>query len=77
LGELPRRDTREVEFRRDGSLSLTPKTPANNVLFHDRNNRDVERLMQDLAENSAVFRFSTEMIRSRTELLRTAISQRV
>jgi flagellar basal body rod protein FlgB len=68
--------TREVHITGQG-LQLTPQTPSGNILFHDRNNRDLERNMQALAENSAYFRTSAELLRSRFELLRTAISQRV
>jgi flagellar basal-body rod protein FlgB len=71
------KNTDEVRVRPDGSLELSPRTPSGNILFHDRNNRDLERNMQALAENSAYFRTSAELLRSRFELLRTAISQRV
>ncbi|MDX2130552.1 MAG: hypothetical protein SFY69_00695 [Planctomycetota bacterium] len=47
------------------------------VLYHDRNNRDVERMMQDLAENSLTFRLTTDLIRRENDLLRSAIAQRV
>lgn len=76
-GEPFFKDTNEVTVRPDGRLELSPRTPSGNILFHDRNNRDLERNMQDLAENAAYFRTSAELLRSRFELLRTAISQRV
>jgi flagellar basal body rod protein FlgB len=47
------------------------------VLFHDRNNRDLERLMQGLAENTTTYRVAADLLRSRYDVLRTAISQRV
>lgn len=76
-GSLEIRDTREVIADAQGELRLSPGTPAPNILFHDRNNRDVERTMQDLAENAGMFRFAAEMLRSRHDLLRSAIAQRV
>lgn len=76
-GELRLEPTREIRQRGDGSLELTPRTPSSGILAHDRNNRDLERLMQDLAENTAVFRSAVDLYKSRENLVRTAISQRV
>ncbi len=75
-GSLNLESTDEVQVRH-GRLTLTPRTPSGNVLYHDRNNRDLERMMQDLAENSLMFRTAADLLRREHELLRTAISQRV
>ncbi|HYE62890.1 MAG TPA: hypothetical protein VD997_12915 [Phycisphaerales bacterium] len=69
--------TREVQVGRDGRLTLTPRTPTGNILYHDRNNRDVERLMQGIAENGLMYKATVDLIRREHDLLRTAISQRV
>ncbi|MEM9884198.1 MAG: hypothetical protein AAF800_14895, partial [Planctomycetota bacterium] len=50
-GPLELRSTRQLSFRRDG-LTARPEPLDENVMFHDRNNRDLERVMQDLAENT-------------------------
>lgn len=76
-GALPIGSSREIRRRGDGSLELTPRTPAGGVLAHDRNNRDLERMMQDLAENTAVFRTASDLYKNRSDLLRSAIAQRV
>lgn len=76
-GPLRMKDTRELRVRSDGSLELRPRTAGPGVLAHDRNNADLERLMQDLAENVTVFRSATDLYRSRADLLKTAIAQRV
>jgi flagellar basal-body rod protein FlgB len=76
-GDLSWRETRELGRDRDGGLRLTPQTPSGGVLYHDRNNRDVERLMQSLAETTGVFRTAAELYRSQKLLLDMAISQRV
>jgi flagellar basal-body rod protein FlgB len=68
--------TRELTKGVDGELRLEPHTAQGNILFHDRNNRDLERLMQDNVENALEFRTSSELLRSRYDLLRSAISQR-
>ncbi|MCA9310349.1 MAG: hypothetical protein KDA21_04035 [Phycisphaerales bacterium] len=67
-----------AQLRRDerGELRIRPQSSGRNILFHDRNNRDLERLMQDLAENTAAFRVATEFIRAQTEVLASAITER-
>ncbi|CAN5704910.1 hypothetical protein BH11PLA1_BH11PLA1_08900 [soil metagenome] len=58
---------------------LTPRengAPAG-VLAHDRNNRSLESLMQDMVENAQVYRLATDLLRSRMDILRSAISERV
>jgi flagellar basal-body rod protein FlgB len=75
-GALNWEESKQLRHDAQGSLKLVPKTPSGNILFHDRNNRDVERLMQDLAENTSAFRLASDLLRSRMELTRLAISQR-
>lgn len=74
-GELPVENTKQVRFGRD-SVSLRPRAAGHNVLFHDRNDRDLERTMQALAENTLVYRQAAELIRSRFNLLTMAIRER-
>lgn len=76
-GSLHLRDTNEFRVGADGALELTPKATGRNVLFHDRNDRDLERLMQDQVENAATFRLAATLFRSRMDLLNTAIRERV
>lgn len=76
-GVLAWRDTREVQVDGAGRLRLSPRTASGNVLRQDRNESDVERLMQSLAENVAAFRVSSDLLRSRYAILNVAISQRV
>lgn len=73
---LPLQPTREMEVDSRGRLTLTPQTASGNILFHDRNNRDLERTMQSLAENVGVYRLATDLLRSRHESLRMAIGER-
>lgn len=76
-GQLELEETAQIRRDAQGMLTLRPRTPSGNILFHDRNNRDVERLMQDLAENTAAFRLASDLLRTRMDLMRTAIAQRV
>lgn len=79
-GDLHVRDSREVEWKRTVGggrrMVLNPTTPSDNILFHDRNNRDLERMMQDLAENVSAFRVATELLKSNMETLTAAITER-
>jgi flagellar basal-body rod protein FlgB len=68
---------RDLRFAEDGGLALTPRDTSGNILFHDRNNRDLERLMQDQTENSGVYRITSELLRSRYQMIRDAIAERV
>jgi len=76
-GELDWRETRELRRGRDGEMRLAPQPAGRNILFHDKNDRDLERQLQDLVENSAVHRMAADLLKSRFDLLRTAISERV
>ena len=67
----------EVTPEEDGTLEFSPENSGGNVLGHDRNNLDLERLMQDQAENLIVFRQAMDLLRSRSELMRSALAQRV
>lgn len=75
-GQLVLDRTRQIEQGPDGRLTLTARTASGNILFHDRNNRDLERMMQSLAENAGMFRATTDLMRSRVTLLQQAISER-
>ena len=77
IGELSIDGARQIAFGQDGRLTLNPTEPARGVLFHDRNNRDVERLMQDHAENAGVYRIAADLLRSRYSQLKEAIAERV
>ncbi len=76
-GPLVLKGNGEVEMTEDGRMVLHPSPSGDNILFHDENDRDVERLMQDLVENFGAFRAATQLMRSRMTHLNMAISQRV
>ena len=76
----------ELEFRSNNTIQpsrgparfeLKPKSSSDNILFHDRNNRDVERMMQDLSENFSAFQIASTLLRSRADLLNSAIAERI
>lgn len=75
-GSLNLEDSAQIEFSA-GSMMLHPTPIGENILFHDGNDRDLERTMQDLVENFFTFRIATELLRSRYDILRSAIAERV
>ncbi|MGD9688175.1 MAG: flagellar basal body rod protein FlgB [Phycisphaerales bacterium] len=75
-GPLEIESTREVQQDGD-NLFLRPSPLRTGILFHDRNNRDVERLMQAQIENATVFRVAADLLKSRHDLLRASIAERV
>lgn len=76
-GELAWRDAGSV--RRDPvmGLRIEANTPSGNVLSQDRNNRDLERSMQALAENTAFFRTSVDLLRFESDRLTRAMRETV
>ncbi len=75
-GPLEIDDTQQLEFSAHG-LRTSPQPAGDNILFHDGNDRDLERTMQALAENFMTFRFAAEMFRSRFAMIDTAIRGRI
>ncbi len=75
-GALEIEDSAEIEFFA-GSMTLHPTPIGENILFHDGNDRDLDRTMQDLVENFLTFRVATELLRSRYDILHSAIAERV
>ena len=73
---LPLANSSQVEFSRFG-VTLHPEPVGNNLLFHDGNDRDLERTMQDLVENFLAFRTASDLLRNRFALLNTAIRERL
>lgn len=73
--QLRPRDTRHVAFGRNG-ISVKPRPVEHNIMFHDGNDRDLERTMQDLVENVMVHRQAVELLRSRFALIEKAIRGR-
>lgn len=74
-GELRLGESREIRVGPDG-IRLNARENRGGVMFHDRNNRDLERLMQDMAENASAYRVAIDLMRSQSEIMKSAIAQR-
>ncbi len=75
-GDLPLASTQEVEVHQTG-VTLKPGEVGDNILFHDGNDRDLDRTMQGMVENFMAFRAAAQFMRKEFETLHTAISGRI
>ncbi len=75
-GLLKVRDTDSLEFT-PKQLRLKPTPKGDGILFHDRNDRNLERTMTSMAENVMVYRQAAELMRSRMGVLEMVIRERV
>jgi len=67
-------NTRQLQFEK-GRLHVMSQPLNENVLFHDENNRDLEKTMQRLAENTLAHNAGVEMLRNQFQMLRSAIRE--
>ena len=63
--------------RSTGEVTLDPTELRENLLFHDRNDRSLERIMQDVSENLLAFQAATQLLRNRFRMIEMAISERI
>jgi flagellar basal body rod protein FlgB len=68
--------TRQVEVTPDRMI-LHPEPVGDNLLFHDGNDRSVERIMQDLVENFMAYRTAAQFLRQQYDSIRSAIRERI
>lgn len=68
-------DAAPVSFGEQGTV-LRPEILADNILFHDGNDRSIERMMQRLTENVYAFRTASQLLRGQFETLNAAIRER-
>ena len=74
---LEMRPSRHMRWDRNGRLQANPAELENsNILFHDDNNRSVEKQMSAMAKNALLHNMTAELLRRQYGLLKTAISGR-
>jgi flagellar basal-body rod protein FlgB len=76
-GEMRLKSSRGIREDGRGGFEIDPQPLERNILFHDRNNRSLEHQMQDLVENAGAYRVAADLLRSRMDVLRSAISESV
>jgi len=80
FGALEWKETAEIHrVGGQGSMDfeLRPSTSSGGILHHDRNDRDLERMMQEMVENATAYRVAADLLRSQRNQLQNAIAQRV
>jgi len=77
FGEFKLAGDGELEWDGARRLRLRARTASGHILFHDRNNRDLEHLMKGLAETMGAFRVATDLLRDRYRQIKDAIAERV
>lgn len=75
-GELELESTSQVEVT-PASMTLHPEPTGDNLLFHDGNDRNVERIMQSLVENFMAFRVAAQFLQGQFNLINMAIRERI
>jgi len=71
-------NTRHLQWDREGHLRAEPIEWENhNILFHDGNNRFVEKQMSEMAKNALLHNVAAELLRQQHGLLQMAIRGRL
>ena len=63
----------EVNFN---DISLDTQNPTDNILFHDGNNRSIEKLMTDQAKNALMHNVAAELLRQQYQVMNEALSEK-
>ena len=75
---LEMKDTRNLHWDRQGRLQAQPvELRENNILFHDDNNRFVEKQMTEMSKNAILHNVSVELLRGQYNGLQSAIRGRL
>ena len=74
-GPLELESNSQMVFKSD-TIELKPAESNQGILFHDRNNRDLERTMAQIAENTMAHNTAIDLMRSEFQLLQSAIRER-
>jgi flagellar basal-body rod protein FlgB len=70
--------TKNLQWDADGKLTATPvPSQKTDILFHDQNNRSVEKQMSEMMKNALLHNVTNEMLRLEYNGLSTAIRGRL
>jgi flagellar basal-body rod protein FlgB len=71
-------DTRHLRWDQQGHLQAQPSLSEDtNILFHDGNNRSVEKQMSEMSKNALLHNVTVELLREQYNVLQTAIRGRL
>ncbi len=68
-------ESRDISWDDRGRLQARPITvePGSNILFHDKNNRSIEKQMAEMAKNGLTHNVASELLRGKYSGLEKAI----
>jgi len=69
--------TSNLSWDQNGNLQARPIEVENNIMFHDRNNRFVEKQMSLMAKNAILHNMAAEMLKQQYDQLEMAIRGRL
>ncbi len=75
-GGLAMDGSESIRIGADG-MQLTPEPIGDGILFHDGNDRNMERILQSLTENLLTFRFAATLARRHFASVDNAIRERL
>ncbi len=68
------KSSRYIEWDRNGRINTTAvNSEPENILFHDKNNRSVEKQMSELAKNGLMYNTAAELLKGQYDKLTMAI----
>ena len=77
-GPIRFQSTDSIEVAADGTMTFKPvERDENNILFHDRGNRDIETEMSEMVKTTLLHRVAVEVMKKQGEALEAAISGRI
>ncbi|MBI9017094.1 MAG: flagellar basal body rod protein FlgB [Phycisphaerae bacterium] len=71
--QLEMRNTSNIKFNNNSLRASVLESESNNILFHDKNNRSVEKQMAEMAKNTIMHDVVAELLRGKYNGLQTAI----
>ena len=77
-GSLKMSSTRHLQWDSQGKLHAQPiELEDQNILFHDQNNRFVEKQMSEMSKNALLHNVAAELLRQQYTLMQSAIRGRL
>ena len=68
------KDSRFINWDKKGRIVADPiQSEPDNILFHDENNRSIEKQMSELAKNGLMYNTAAELLRGQYDKLTMAI----
>ena len=74
-GPLELSPTRHIQVDSSGTVSFEPVETQDNILFHDRGDRSIEKEMSELAKNQMLYQVAISVLQKQNGTLAAAIAE--